>query len=140
MKKLIEMKTIEKDGHHMFTYENGKKTPIPDDGVVFCYLATETEKGRMLKATDFPDRAGSIDGKFVITDEIENGNGKPKIKGTNYDVWGIGEDESGTYVIESARGDKFYIEGGKKVTVSHPNKGRKKEAMELIHEVYKMLV
>ena len=36
MKKLIEMKTIEKDGHHMFTYENGIKTPIPDDGVVFC--------------------------------------------------------------------------------------------------------
>ena len=101
---------------------------------------TETEKGRMLKVTDFPDRAGSIDGKFVITDEIENGNGKPGIKGTNYDVWGIGEDESGTYVIESARGDKFYIEGGKKVTVSHPNKGRKKEAMELIHEIYKMLV
>ena len=44
MKKLIEMKTIEKDGHHMFTYENGIKTPIPDDGVVFCYLAPETEK------------------------------------------------------------------------------------------------
>ena len=112
MKKLIEMKTIEKDGYHMFTYENGIKKPIPDDGVAFCYLAEETEKGRMLKATDFPDRAGAIDGRFVVTDEVENGNGKPRIKGKNYDVWGIGEDESGTYVIESARGDKFYIRGG----------------------------
>ena len=140
MKKLIEMKTIEKDGHHMFTYENGIKTPIPDDGVVFCYLAPETEKGRMLKATDFPDRAGAIDGRFVVTDEVENGNGKPKINGVKYDVWGIGEDESGTYVIESARGNRFYIRGGEKKFVSHPNKGRKKEAMETIYEVYEMLV
>lgn len=134
------MKTVEKDGHHMFIYEQGKKIPIPDDGVVFCYLAPKTENGRMLKATDWPDRAGSIDGKFVITDEVENGNGKPQVDGVNYDVWGIGKDESGTYVIESARGDKFYIEGGKKVTVSHPNKGNKKEAMETIHAIYSMLV
>lgn len=140
MRKLIEMKTVEKDGHHMFIYEQGKKIPIPDDGVVFCYLAPKTENGRMLKATDWPDRAGSIDGKFVITDEVENGNGKPQVDGVNYDVWGIGKDESGTYVIESARGDKFYIEGGKKVTVSHPNKGNKKEAMETIHAIYSMLV
>lgn len=94
MKKLIEMKTIEKDGHHIFTYENGIKKPIPDDGVVFCYLAEETEKGRMLKATDFPDRAGAIDGRFVVTDEVEEEQGKPRIKGKNYDVWGIGEDET----------------------------------------------
>ncbi len=139
MKKLIEMKTIEKDGHHMFTYENGIKTPIPDDGVAFCYLAEETEKGRMLKATDFPDRAGAIDGRFVVTDEVEEEQGKPRIKGKNYDVWGIGEDESGTYVIESARGNKFYIRGGEKKFVSHPNKGRKKKAMEIIHEIYAML-
>ena len=134
MKKLIEMKTIEKDGHHMFTYENGIKTPIPDDGV-----AEETEKGRMLKATYFPDRAGAIDGSFVVTDEVENGNGKPKINGVKYDVWGIGEDESGTYVIESARGNRFYIRGGEKKFVSHPNKGRKKKAMEIIREIYAML-
>lgn len=139
MKKLIEMKTIEKDGHHMFTYENGIKTPIPDDGVAFCYLAEETEKGRMLKATDFPDRAGAIDGRFVVTDEVEEEQGKPRIKGKNYDVWGIGEDESGTYVIESARGNKFYIRGGEKKFVSHPNKGRKKKAMEIIREIYAML-
>ena len=117
MKKLIEMKTIEKDGHHIFTYENGIKKPIPDDGVAFCYLAEETENGRMLKATDFPDRAGAIDGRFVVTDEVENG----------------------TYVIESARGNRFYIRGGEKKFVSHPNKGRKKKAMEIIREIYAML-
>ena len=38
MKKLIEMKTVELDGHHMFTYKDGKKTAIPDDGVVFLSL------------------------------------------------------------------------------------------------------
>ena len=92
-----------------------------------------------IKATDFPDRAGAIDGRFVVTDEVENGNGKPKINGVKYDVWGIGEDESGTYVIESARGNRFYIRGGEKKFVSHPNKGRKKKAMEIIHEIYAML-
>ena len=45
MKKLIEMKTIEKDGHHMFTYENGIKTPILDDGVAFCYLVCSDGRG-----------------------------------------------------------------------------------------------
>ena len=70
---------------------------------------------------------------------MENGNGKPKINGVKYDVWGIGEDESGTYVIESARGNKFYIRGGEKKFVSHPNKGRKKKAMEIIREIYAML-
>ena len=65
MRKLYNLKTVEKDNHTMFTYEDGKKTPIPDDGVVFCYLAPETENGRMLKATEWPDRAGAIDGKFV---------------------------------------------------------------------------
>ena len=54
MKKLIEMKTIEKDGHHMFTYENGIKTPIPDDGVAFCYLAEETEKRTYVKGYGLP--------------------------------------------------------------------------------------
>lgn len=140
MKKLIEMKTVEKNGHHMFTYKDGKKTPIPNDDVVFCYLAEETENGRMLKITEFPDRAGAIDGKFVVTDEVENGNGKPRIDGVNYDIWGIGEDDKGVYVIESVRDDRFYIEGGKKAVVTHPNKGDKKEAMTVIHEIYSMLI
>ncbi len=123
----------------MFTYEDGKKTPIPDDGVVYAYLAEETENGRMLKVTEWIDRAGHIDGKFVCTDELTNDNGKPCIDGENYDVWGIGEDAAGKYVIESVRGDKFYISGGKKITVTHPNKGDKKEAMETIYAIYEML-
>lgn len=140
MKELYELKTIEKDGHHMFTYKDGKKTPIPDDGVVFAYLAEETENGRMLKVTDFPDRAGSIDGKFVRTDELTNGYGKPRIGDKNYDIWGIGEDASGKYVITSVLGDKFYIEGGKNITVSHPNKADKKEAMKTLYSIYELLI
>ena len=34
MKKLIEMKTVEFDGHHMFTYKDGKKTPIPSESLL----------------------------------------------------------------------------------------------------------
>ena len=44
------------------------------------------------------------------------------------------------YVIESVRDDRFYIEGGKKAVVTHPNKGDKKEAMTVIHEIYSMLI
>lgn len=139
MKKLYELKTIKKDAHHMFTYEDGKKTPIPDDGVVFAYLAEETENGRMLKVTDWPDVAGSIDGKFVCTDEITEKGGKPCVDGVAYDIWGIGTDDSGTYVKESVRGDRFYIKGGKKVVVTHPNKDNKLEAMKVLYEIYNML-
>ena len=137
---LYNLKTVETDGHHMYTYENGKKTPIPDDGVVYAYLAEETENGRMLKVTEWIDRAGHIDGKFVCTDELTNDNGKPCVDGIGYDVWGIGKDAAGKYVIESVRGDKFYIEGGEKVVITHPNKGDKKEAMEIIYKIYKKLI
>lgn len=142
MKKLIELKTIEKDSHHMYTYENGKKTPIPDDGVVFCYLAEETENGRMLKATEWPDRAGSIDGIFVLTDEITQEGGKPCVDGKTYDVWGIGEDENCEYVLVSARGDKFITahKPGYTKYVSHPNQEDKKEAYELLYDIYEMLI
>lgn len=141
MKKLYNLKTVENEANHKYyTYENGKKTPIPDDGVVFCYLEKETENGRMLGVTEFPDRAGSIDGKFVCTDEITNEGGTPCVDGETYNIWGIGEDESGTYVVESSRGDKFYIKGGKTVVVTHPNKGDKLEAMKILHEIYSMLL
>lgn len=139
MRKLYEVKTIKKDAHHMFTYEDGKKTPIPDDGVVYAYLAPETENGRMLKVDQFYDVAGHIDGKFVCTDEITEKGGKPCVDGVAYDIWGIGKDDSGTYVKESVRDDRFYIEGGNKITVSHPNKGNKKEAMEILYAIYDML-
>ena len=120
MKKLYNLKTVEKDSHHMFTYEDGKKTPIPDDGVVFCYLAPETENGRMLKATEWPDRAGAIDGKFVCTDEITNDHSTPCVDGESYNIWGIGSDESGDYVVTSARGTKFYINAKKGVRFIEP--------------------
>ena len=137
MKKLYNLKTVEKYGHHLFTYENGIKTPIPDDGVVFCYLERETENGRMLGVTEYPDRAGSIDGKFVCTDEITNKGGSPCVDGTVYNIWGIGKN----YVVESANGDKFYTEAipGAKVVVTHPNKRNKLQAMKVLHEIYSML-
>ena len=137
MRKLIEMKTVAKDAHHMYTYEDGKKTPIPDDGVVFAYLAPETEKGRMLKVTEYPDRAGSIDGKFVVTDELKQIMGKPAVDNVPYDIWGIGED----YVIVSARGDKFYIGSSnpKKIT-TQPNQSKKLKVYKLLHEIYSMLI
>lgn len=142
MKKLYNLKTVEKDNHTMFTYEDGHKTPIPDDGVVFAYLAPETENGRMLKATEWPDRAGAIDGKFVCTDEITNDHGTPCVDGEGYNIWGIGSDESGDYVITSARGTKFYINAkqGAKVVVTHPNQGDKKNAYIELYDIYSMLI
>lgn len=127
MKKLIVTKTVVKDGHHQFTYEDGVKESIQDDGVVYAYKS----KNGMLKATDYPDRAGSVDGKFVVTDEIKQIMGKPAIDNVPYDVWGIGED----YVIVSATGDKFYISGN----IKHPNQDAKMKAYKIIHEICSML-
>ena len=132
MKKLVEMKTVKKDGHHDYIYKDGKKTPIPDDGVVFCYLT----KSGMLKVSEYPDIAGSVYGKFVVTDEVTSKIGKPCIGGKTYDVWGIGED----YVGVSARGDKRYIGSvNDKQLITHPNEKNETGAYKLIHEIYSML-
>ena len=132
MKKLIEMKTTQADGHHDFIYKDGKKAAISDDGVVFCYLT----KSGMLKASEYPDIAGSAFGKFVVTDEVTEKDGKPCIGGKAYDIWGIGEN----YVLISNKGDKFYIssnaDGSK---VDHPNKRTEYFVYTLLHEIYSML-
>ena len=132
MRMIINAKTTVKDGHHMYIYNKGKKTPLPDDGVCYLYLA----KDGMLKATEYPDRAGSVEGKFVVTDEITSKIGKPCIGGKPYDVWGIGED----YVIVSARGDKRYVgSADSKKVVTHPNEKGEYAAYKLIYDIYKML-
>ena len=132
---LIEAKTVVKDDHRMFTYEDGKRIPIPDDGVVFCYLS----KARMLRTTDYPDRAGAIDGKFVVTDEVKDKNGKPCINGKDYSIWGAGEN----FVYRTkAKDQKFYTkeQKGAKVQVSHPNKKDEQAACEILREIYTMLI
>lgn len=132
MRMIINAKTTVKDGHHMYTYDKGKKTPIPDSGVVYLYI----NNGGMLKATPYADRAGSVHGKFIVTDEVTSKIGKPCINGKAYDIWGIGEN----YVLISNKGDKFYIssnaDGSK---VDHPNKRTEYFAYTLLHEIYSML-
>ena len=132
MRMIINAKTTVKDGHHMYIYDKGKKTPIPDSGVVYLYI----NNGGMLKATQYADRAGSVHGKFIVTDEVTSKIGKPCINGKAYDIWGIGEN----YVLISNKGDKFYIssnaDGSK---VDHPNKRTEYFAYTLLHEIYSML-
>jgi hypothetical protein len=135
MRKLIEMKTVAKDAHHMYTYEDGKKTPIPDDGVVFAYLS---ESG-MLKATEWPDRAGSVAGKFIVTDELAQKNGKPYINGRTYDIFGAGPD----FVYLTTSKDTPYHTADintptKKVQVS-PNNLQKRADCEILRQIYIML-
>lgn len=133
MKKLIEMKTTQADGHHDFIYKDGKKAAIPDDGVVFCYLT----KSGMLKVSEYPDIAGSVHGKFIVTDELASDKGTPSINGKPYDIWGIGEN----YVLVSNKNDKFYIssnaDGSK---VDHLNQRSDYFAYTLLHEIYSMLI
>jgi hypothetical protein len=135
MRKLIEMKTVEKDAHHMYIYENGKKTPIPDDGVVFAYLSSTG----MLKATEYPDRAGSKEGKFVVTDEIKQEKGKPCINGRTYDIFGAGPD----FVYLSAGRDTPYhtadINTPTKKVQTSPNNPSKRADCELLRQIYIML-
>ena len=136
MKKLIINKTERNEAYHEYTYEQGKKTPIEKDGLVRCYIA---ESG-MLKATERVDIAGSVDGKYVETDEIKCENGVPVVNGTKYNVWGIGEDEKGKYVVISANGEKHYITRGEKTVVSYPNQEKRTADLKVIYEIYSMLV
>lgn len=136
MKKLIINKTERNEAYHEFTYENGKKTPIEKDGLVRCYLA---ESG-MLKATERVDIAGSVQGKYVETDEIKCENGSPVVNGTKYNVWGIGEDEAGKYVVISAEGAKHYISRGEKKAVTYPNQEKRTEDLKIIYAIYEMLI
>lgn len=136
MKKLIINKTERNEAYHEFTYEQGKKTSIEKDGLVRCYLA---ESG-MLKATERVDIAGSVQGKYVETDEIKCDEGSPVVNGTKYNVWGIGEDEAGKYVVISANGEKHYITRGEKKAVSYPNQEKRTADLKVIYEIYSMLV
>lgn len=138
MKKLIEAKTVKKDAHHLFTYEDGKKTPIPDDGVVFCYLS----RGGMLKVDEFPDVAGSIEGKFVVTDEITNNHGNPCVNGHTYTIFGAGEDFVWLAKNKSEEG-KYHTKNvvtENKVVVTSRNNPKKKEELEILRQIYMMLI
>ena len=135
MRKLYEMKTVEKDSHHMFTYEDGRKTPIPDDGVVFCYL---TETG-MLKTTEWLDRAGSVEGRFVVTDEITSDHGKPRINGHTYDIFGANDE--GVY-LTAAKDELFHTydyRSDKKTVNYSPNNPDKQSELEQLRQIYMML-
>lgn len=136
MKKLIINKTERNEAYHEYTYENGKKTPIEKDGLVRCYLA---ESG-MLKATERVDIAGSVQGKYVETDEIKCENGYPVVNGTRYNVWGIGEDEAGKYVVISAEGAKHYVTRGEKTVVTYPNQEKRTADLKVIYAIYEMLI
>lgn len=94
----------------------------------------------MLKATEREDIAGSVEGKYVVTDEIKCENGSPVVNGTKYNVWGIGEDEKGKYVVISANGEKHYITRGEKTVVSYPNQEKRTADLKVIYEIYSMLV
>jgi len=136
MVKVYEMKTVIKDEHHMFTYENDKKTPIPDDGVVFIYL----DDNGLMHATDNPDIAGSVTGKFIVTNEVKAEKGFPVVYGTVYKIHGAGE----TYVnLSHDSNEKFHTKpefenGAKKITVPQ-NTYRKMRDCEILREIYMML-
>lgn len=135
MRKLIEMKTTEKDDHRMYIYEGDKKIPVPDDGVVFCYLS----KTGMLKTTEWPDRAGSVDGRFVVTDEITNDHGKPCVNGHTYDIFGA--EELGVYL--SVTRDELYHTMDTKTDSRGANRilrnPEKKAELEQLRQIYMML-
>lgn len=137
MRTKFNIATVQKDGHHMFTYEKGKKTPIPDDGVVFLYL----DGYGLMHATQYADVAGSKTGTFLMTDEIEEQGGLPCINGKTYTIWGATD----TYVYQTANkregAESHFKEETKKtakgnsVFVPH---GDKKElaALELLADLY----
>lgn len=138
MMKLVNNKTERDPSYHEFEYVDGKKIPKPKDGLVRFYLAESTENGRMLKATTRVDIAGSVDGKYVETDEFPCINGAPEFKGKPMNIWGIGRN----YVITSVNGDKFFIAADEdnKTVVVHHNHEDKKEAYTILHKIYTMLI
>lgn len=136
MIRVVEKKTERDPGYHEYIYKEGKKIPKEKDGLVRCYLAPATENGRMLKATERVDIAGSVDGKFVETDEVGTIGGAPGFGGEIYNIWGIGEG----YVITSVRGDKFYVGAASdNKVVTQPNQTDKLAAYTKLYEIYKLL-
>lgn len=140
MKNLVNKKTERNPMHHDFEYEEGKKIPKEKPVEKYAYLDGVNKDGyRMLKVSDREDIAGSVDGLFIVTDELQEKNGYPVVNGNMYKVWGIGEN----YVIMSADGsEKHYIGPSKdgKVVVTHPNQKKRTEDLKVIHAHYSMLI
>lgn len=136
MKQLVINPTIVKDGHHMYIYDGkGHKCHMADDGVSMFYKSTTG----MLKGTEFIDRAGSIKGSYVITDEVKTKKGKPCIDGRTYDIFGAGSD----FVYLTASRDVKYhtknVSTDTKVTVTSKNNPQKKADCELLRQIWVML-
>ena len=79
---------VPEQDHHKFTYKEGKKNPIPDDGVCFLYI----DKAGLLHASEWEDEASEYgNGKYAVTDECKADDGFPIINGVKVEVWGVGE-------------------------------------------------
>ena len=85
MRKLIINKGERAASHHNYIYEDGKKTEIPDDGVVFLYK----DKYGLLHASEWEDIAAESR-KYVMTDEVYAHEGLPFLNNSVYTVWGAG--------------------------------------------------
>lgn len=134
MRKLIINKGERAASHHNYIYEDGKKTEIPNDGVVFLYK----DKYGLLHASEWEDIAAES-GKYVMTDEVYAHEGLPFLNNSVYTVWGAGP----CYVyLAKTREDKFYtpdkVIHDRKVIITKGNEVKKNDC-ELLRQLYLML-
>lgn len=136
MRKRFEIATVQKDAHHTFIYNKGKKTPIPDSGVVFLYL----DNVNLMHATKWTDIAGSKKGVFIMTDEVQAKNGLPCINGKTYTIFGATD----TYVYQTsnkaddAKDHTKAEHKGNSVVVPHGT-DKNNAALETLRQLYMML-
>lgn len=140
MVSLVKKKTTRDEGYHDFIYVDGKKVPKEKSAVRYCYLDNPNEHNlRMFKVTDREDIAGSVDGIFLITDELDCENGTAVVDGVKYNAWGTVYNG----VIVSADGEQIHYIGPSedgKTFVSHPHQKERTEAYKKIYRHYNMLI
>lgn len=130
----VDFNVPEQD-HHEFYYKEGKKIPIPDDGVRYMYI----DRGGLLHCTKWEDDASQYGGGVYMAVDSAEGiggkNGVPEIDGETYYIW-----DAGSNWVRTGKDtrEKFYTkakEGAKKV-VTHPNSEAKAEACEILRQIY----
>lgn len=109
-----------KDSHHDFIYSEGLKIPKVDNGLRYTYI----DKTGMLKVTKYEDKASFYGGGvYAITtkEEVDSIGGKPLVRGSVYEIFGIFEDNTGVGVY-SVNQEKHYCKmNNDKTFIKYPN-------------------
>ncbi len=138
--EVIEGKMEQAAAHHDFIYVDGKKIPKEIEGCVYDY---RDEYG-LLHSTKHVDiaLANSVNNKCVKTNVHTAAEGLPKVGGSVYTIFGAGKDYV-YFTKNKGEADRYHtkdFDSNAKKVVYSPSNPVKKEACELLRQIYMELV